>query len=435
MMKMKLAALLTAVMMLCAAGLPAWADGLPAEPMTEEDPAASSADPAPSAGTSEPATGAARAAEPYAFDGEAHKVLASQVQQPTLQLPCRNAFLMCTDTGDVLYEMQADDEVPIASITKVMTLLLTLEAVEAGKVSMTDIVPISEHAYNMGGSQIWLEPGEQFTLDELIKAICVCSANDAAVAVAEFVGGSEEAFADMMNRKAQELGMTHTHFVNACGLDAEGHYSSARDVARMSVELLKHPKILEYSQIWTDSLRNGETQMVNTNKLLKTYPGTTGLKTGTTSKAGVCIAATAQRDGMNLLAVVLGSDSGKERFESAATLLDYGFANYELAQFPDIEGKAQMIAVSGGVARAATLNYSVPQTLLVAKGEGASLSAVAELGNTLTAPVAAGTQAGKVTLKSGETTLAEYPVTVSQEVPQMDFSSAMQLMLQAIATI
>lgn len=370
-----------------------------------------------------------------------HETIATSVQEnprfakPQLDIPCRNAILISIDTGDILYEKEPDAEVPMASITKIMTLLLTLEAVEAGKISMTDIVPISEHAFNMGGSQIWLEPGEQFTLDELIKAICVCSANDAAVAVAEFVGGSEEAFAEMMNQKAAELGMTHTHFVNACGLDAEGHYSSARDVARMSVELLHHPKILEYSQIWMDSLRGGETQIVNTNKLLKTYPGTTGLKTGTTSKAGVCIAATAQRDGMNLLAVVLGSDSGKERFESAATLLDYGFATYELAQFPAIEGKAAALPVSGGVARTAPLSYSVPKTLLVAKGEGAGLTATVQLAPSLAAPVAAGTQAGKVMLKSGDTVLAEYPVTIAQDVPEMDFSSALQLMLQAVGTI
>ena len=160
-----------------------------------------------------------------------------------MDIPCRNAILISIDTGDILYEKEPDAEVPMASITKIMTLLLTLEAVEAGKISMTDIVPISEHAFNMGGSQIWLEPGEQFTLDELIKAICVCSANDAAVAVAEFVGGSEPVFAEMMNARAAELGMTHTRFVNACGLDAEGHYSSARDVAVMSLALLRHPKI------------------------------------------------------------------------------------------------------------------------------------------------------------------------------------------------
>ena len=180
-----------------------------------------------------------------------HETIATSVQEnprfakPQLDIPCRNAILISIDTGDILYEKEPDAEVPMASITKIMTLLLTLEAVEAGKISMTDIVPISEHAFNMGGSQIWLEPGEQFTLDELIKAICVCSANDAAVAVAEFVGGSEPVFAEMMNARAAELGMTHTRFVNACGLDAEGHYSSARDVAVMSLALLRHPKILE----------------------------------------------------------------------------------------------------------------------------------------------------------------------------------------------
>ena len=183
-----------------------------------------------------------------------HETIATSVQEnprfakPQLDIPCRNAILISIDTGDILYEKEPDAEVPMASITKIMTLLLTLEAVEAGKISMTDIVPISEHAFNMGGSQIWLEPGEQFTLDELIKAICVCSANDAAVAVAEFVGGSEPVFAEMMNARAAELGMTHTRFVNACGLDAEGHYSSARGVAARSLALLRHPRILEYSQ-------------------------------------------------------------------------------------------------------------------------------------------------------------------------------------------
>ena len=230
-----------------------------------------------------------------------HETIATSVQEnprfakPQLDIPCRNAILISIDTGDILYEKEPDAEVPMASITKIMTLLLTLEAVEAGKISMTDIVPISEHAFNMGGSQIWLEPGEQFTLDELIKAICVCSANDAAVAVAEFVGGSEPVFAEMMNARAAELGMTHTRFVNACGLDAEGHYSSARDVAAMSLALLRHPKILEYSGIWMDTLRGGETQLTNTNKMLKSYAGITGLKTGTTNGAGVCISASAVR--------------------------------------------------------------------------------------------------------------------------------------------
>lgn len=221
----------------------------------------------------------------------------SRFTMPTFDVPAKGAVLMSRDTGEVLYAKNADERMPMASITKVMTLLLTFDALDAGKISMTDIVPVSEHSYSMGGSQIWLEPGEQFTLDEMIRAICVSSANDAAVAVAEYVGGSEPVFAEMMNKKAEELGMVNTHFVNACGLDTENHYSSAHDVAIMSREMLtKHPEITKYTTIWTDSLRGGQTQLTNTNKLLKRYAGIDGLKTGTTGGAGVCISASAVRE-------------------------------------------------------------------------------------------------------------------------------------------
>ena len=197
-------------------------------------------------------------------------------------VPCAAAVLIDEDSGTVLYEKNADERRPVASITKVMTLLLTFEALQAGKIALGDIVPVSEHAYHMGGSQIWLEPGEQLTLQEMLKAICISSANDAAVAVAEFVAGSESAFVDTMNARAAALGMTATHFANACGLDEEGHLSSARDVAVMSREmLLHHPEVREYCTVWMDTLRGGRTQLVNTNKLLKSYPGITGLKTGT----------------------------------------------------------------------------------------------------------------------------------------------------------
>lgn len=370
-----------------------------------------------------------------------HETIASTVQEnarfsaPQLELPCRNAILISIDTGDILYEKEPDAEVPMASITKVMTLLLTLEAVEAGKISMTDIVPISEHAFNMGGSQIWLEPGERFTLDELIKAICVCSANDAAVAVAEYVGGSEPVFAEMMNARAAELGMTHTHFVNACGLDAPGHYSSARDVAIMSLALLRHPKILEYSGIWMDTLRGGQTQLTNTNKLLKSYAGITGLKTGTTNGAGVCISASAVRDGMGLLAVVLGSPSSKERFSAATTLLDYGFSAFEASAFPDIAARADALPVAGGTQREAALDYAVPEKLLLKKGESQSITAAAALPERLDAPVQAGAQIGTVTLKAGEETLGEYPVTVRDAIPEMDWNTAMGLLLQELFTL
>ena len=370
-----------------------------------------------------------------------HETIATSVQEnprfakPQLDIPCRNAILISIDTGDILYEKEPDAEVPMASITKIMTLLLTLEAVEAGKISMTDIVPISEHAFNMGGSQIWLEPGEQFTLDELIKAICVCSANDAAVAVAEFVGGSEPVFAEMMNARAAELGMTHTRFVNACGLDAEGHYSSARDVAVMSLALLRHPKILEYSGIWMDTLRGGETQLTNTNKMLKSYAGITGLKTGTTNGAGVCISASAVRDGMGLLAVVLGSPSSKERFASATAMLDYGFATFEAGAFPQIAGHADTLRVTGGVEQQVALDYTVPEKMLLKKGEGQTLTAAVVLPEKLDAPVAAGTQVASVTLKAGEEILGEYPVTTRSEVPQMDWGTALSLLTKALFTL
>ena len=273
-------------------------------------------------------------------------------------LPCKAAILVDEDSGTVLYEKNADERRPIASITKVMTLLLTFEALEAGKIQLTDIVPISEHAYSMGGSQIWLEPGEQMTLEELLKAICISSANDAAVAVAEFVGGSEGVFVQAMNDRAAELGMRSTHFENACGLDAPNHLSTARDVAAMSREMLLHHKeIANYCTIWMDSLRNGQTQLVNTNKLLKSYTGTTGLKTGTTNGAGVCISASAERDGLRLIAVVLGSDSGKERFAAATTLLDYGFANFESAQAALPDNAPRTLPVTRGTTDAVTLQY------------------------------------------------------------------------------
>ncbi|MEG2673302.1 MAG: D-alanyl-D-alanine carboxypeptidase family protein [Ruthenibacterium sp.] len=328
----------------------------------------------------------------------------ARITLPQMEVPCRTAVLVSLDTGEILYEKEPDAEVPVASITKVMTLLLTLEAVEAGKIAMTDIVPISTHAYEMGGSQIWLEPGEQFTLDELVKAICVCSANDAAVAVAEFVGGSEPVFAEMMNARAKQA-------------------------------LLRHPKILEYSGIWMDTLRGGATQLTNTNKLLKSYTGITGLKTGTTNNAGVCIAASAVRDDMGLLAVVLGSASGKERFLAATTLLDYGFATYEIAAFPPLDRAPAQLAVTHGIAQTAELSYAMPQKVLMRKGEGKTLRATAELPKKLAAPLTAGTEIGRVTLSLENESLATYPVIVKNAILKIDFKAALSLLTKALLTL
>ena len=363
----------------------------------------------------------------------AEPLAAGRFALPDFDVPCRAAVLIDLSSGTVLYEKEPDTPMPIASITKVMTLLLTFEAIDAGKVSLQDTVPVSDHAYNMGGSQIWLEPGETFTLDEMIKAICVSSANDAAVAVAEFIGGSEPAFAELMNQKAAELGMVNTTFKNACGLDEAGHLSTARDVAIMSREmLLKHPQITDYTTIWMDTLRGGQTQLLNTNKMLKRYQGITGLKTGTTSGAGVCISASASRDGLDLLAVVLGAASSAERFDAATALLDYGFANFENVTAPAPENAPASLPVTGGAEETVQLEYAAPQKLLVQKGEGGALNAELELPQALAAPLAAGQQVGTVTVRSGETVLGSWPVTAAGEVQPMTVRLGFERLLAAL---
>ena len=337
-------------------------------------------------------------------------------------VPCAAAILIDEDSGTVLYEKNADERRPIASITKVMTLLLTFEALEAGQIHLDDLVPISEHAYHMGGSQIWLEPGEEMTLDDMLKAICISSANDAAVAVAEYVGGSETAFAEKMNARAAELGMTNTHFVNACGLDEAGHLSTARDVATMSREmLLHHTEVRDYCSIWMDTLRGGATQLVNTNKLLKSYSGITGLKTGTTGGAGVCISASAERDGLRLIAVVLGSSSGKERFAAATSLLDYGFAHYENSATELPADAPQTLPVTHGTAPEVGLAYTAPGRYLTPKGEGGALQAILDLPETLAAPVAAGDTVGAVKILKNGVEVKTYPITAAQNVDALSF--------------
>ena len=354
--------------------------------------------------------------------------------QPQLSLNCRAAILVDQDTGTVLYEKNADEQVPIASITKVMTLLLTFEAIHNGQLTLETTVPVSEHAYHMGGSQIWLEPGEQFTLDEMIKAICVSSANDAAVAVAELVGGSEQGFVQMMNDRAAELGMTNTTFHNACGLDTEGHLSTARDVAIMSRQILTTcPEVLHYTGIWTDTLRGGATQLVNTNKLLRRYNGITGLKTGTTGGAGVCISASATRDGLNLIAVVLGAPSSKDRFEAAATLLDYGFAAWRAAPLPAMEDRPLLIKVKGSAEESVPLEYSaLPESILMPKESSAELTAQLTLPDELDAPVQQGQAVGMVRILAGESVLGEYDICAAADAPEMDFGTALGLLWGAL---
>ena len=348
-------------------------------------------------------------------------LLPTAAAAPQLDLNCRAAILIEQGSGRVLYEQNADERVPIASITKVMTLLLAFEAVHDGRLTMETPVPVSEHAYHMGGSQIWLEPGEHFTLDEMIKAICVSSANDAAVAVAELVGGSEPAFVEQMNARAASLGMEQTSFRNAC-------------VAAMSRTILNTcPEVLHYTGIWTDTLRGGATQLVNTNKLLRRYEGITGLKTGTTGGAGICISASATRNGLSLIAVILGAPSSADRFDAATTLLDYGFGSYEAAPLPKLEAQPLQITVKGSAAGSVPLDYSaLPETVLVEKGSGASLHTELTLPEELEAPVEQGQTLGKAVVYQGEALLEEYEVRAAADAPRMTVRDAIGLLWQSL---
>lgn len=332
------------------------------------------------------------------------------------------AVLMEEGSGKVLFEKNSHEIRACASITKVMTLLLVFEAIDGGKISMDDMVTASAHAASMGGSDIWLEEGETMTVDEMIKATVVASANDAAVALAELIAGTEEAFVEKMNQKAKELGMNETTFKNCNGLDEEGHLTSAYDVAVMSRELIKHPDIYNYTSIWMDNLRGGKTQIVNTNKLLKSYTGITGLKTGTTGQAGSCISATAKRDGLSLIAVVLGSETGTERFKDAAKVLDYGFANFARYE-PKIDEEIAPVTVKNGMVPQVLGSADLSGNFVIEKGNGSGVTYEINMNEEIEAPVAKGDSLGKIVFKMGDEVLAEYPVVAQNNVEKMNFWS------------
>lgn len=339
-----------------------------------------------------------------------------------------SAVLMEAQTGKLLYEKNSHEKRPCASITKVMTLLLVMEALDSGKIKLTDTVTASEHAASMGGSDIWLEPGESMTVDDMLKATVIASANDAAVALAEFVSGSEDEFLQQMNEKAKELGMKDTTFKNCNGLDEDGHVTSAYDVAVMSRELAKHTKIFDYTKTWIDYLRDGKTQLVNTNKLLKSYTGITGLKTGTTGKAGSCITATAERDGVKLIAVVLGSTTTKDRFAAASTLLDYGFANWSVTT-PTMPPEAlQPVPVANGMNSMVETTATANESILVPKGKAKEIQYKVSMNDSITAPVAKGQIVGKITYTLGNEVVKEYNICAKTEVAEITFPSVFQLL-------
>ena len=307
-------------------------------------------------------------------------------------LPARAALLMEYSTGAVLYAQNENAHYPIASVTKVMTTLLIAEAIDEGRLSMDDTVTVGEAAAKMGGSQIYLEPGERFTVRDLLKAVIVVSANDATVAFAEHLAGSEESFVALMNERAKELGMNDTVFKNCHGLNEEGHYSSALDVAIMTRELLRHEFILEFTTIWMDTVRNGSFGLANTNKLIRFYKGANGMKTGFTDLAKYCLSGTAKRDGMQLIAVIIGAETSDIRFASAKKLLDYGFANYAVT----VPQKEELgpFAVAGGYNGYIEVDYA-PPSVLVSKGKAASLTSSYTVPE-LSAPVNEGDVVGSV---------------------------------------
>ncbi len=346
-----------------------------------------------------------------------------------------SAVLIEPTTLKILFEKNPHEVRACASITKVMTLLLVMEAIEQGKISYDDIVTTSEHAKSMGGSDIWLEVGEQMTVDEMIKATAVASANDAAVALAEHLCGTESEFVNKMNERAKELSMKNTVFKNCNGLDEEGHVTTAYDVALMSAELMKHEKIFDYTTIWLDTLRNGETQIVNTNKLLKSYDGITGLKTGTTGDAGSCISATATRNGMSLCAVVLGATTGTERFKDAAQLLDYGFANFETVAFNAQDADISSIEVKNGMKKSAKLSCDGANSMVVSKGGGENVEQKVKVEEFVEAPVKSGHKVGVVEFWLNGEKVSSFDVVTTESVEKITFSAVLSKLFCALVKL
>ncbi|MBQ5566221.1 MAG: D-alanyl-D-alanine carboxypeptidase [Clostridia bacterium] len=359
-------------------------------------------------------------------------ITAKADSQPDVTAPA--ALLMDYETGKILYEKNCHEKRPCASITKVMTLCLIFESIESGKFGYDTIVTTSPYAAAMDGSDIWLVEGEQMSVNDLIKAIVVVSANDAAVAMAECVSGSEAAFVQEMNKKAKSLGMNDTTFKNCNGLDEDGHVTSAYDVAVMSRELMKHDDIYNYTSIWLDYIRDGATQLVNTNKLLKSYNGITGLKTGTTSKAGACISATAQRDGLNLISVILGAATTSERFDEAAALLDYGFANYSSVTPPLPEEPLSSAAVTKGMKTETAVKCDINGKFLMKKGEETNIASETQISENIEAPIKQGQTVGKLIYKSNGIVLGEFPITAAEEIAAINFKDVFLVLFNSFIT-
>ena len=350
----------------------------------------------------------------------------------TLDIKAKSVVLMEPNTGKVLYESNSDEKLPPASITKIMSLLLVMEAIDRGDISLETVVTASEHACSMGGSQIWLEPGETMTVNDLLKAAVIASANDACVALGETVAGSEEGFVALMNERANELGMTNTHFVNCTGLDAEEHLTTAYDVALMSSALIKHDLIKDYSTVWMDTLRDGKSALVNTNKLVRCYEGTTGLKTGTTSTARYCLSATAERNGLELVAVVLAGESSNARFGGAKKLLDYGFANYNYSSIDaGLEEKPKIQVLKGTQKTVEALPQGTLNVLLPKTASG-NIERKTVLSDSVTAPVKKGDILGTVTVTLNGEQLGEIALVAKEDVKRLTLGVTLGWILKGL---
>lgn len=351
-----------------------------------------------------------------------------------LDIKAKSAILLEPYTGKILYEQNSDEKLPPASITKVMPLLLVMEALERGDLALETVVYASEHACSMGGSQIWLEPGEGMTVDELLKATVIASANDACVALGEAIAGSEEGFVALMNERAKSLGMNNTHFVNCTGLDADEHYTSAHDVAVMSAELIKYPLIKKYSTVWMDSLRNGESELVNTNKLVRFYKGTTGLKTGTTGKAKYCLSATAERDGMELVAVVMAGESSDHRFSGAKKMLDYGFANYSFKEIlPQLEQDS--VDVKNGVEKTVDVICKGNVNILLPKNAKGEITREIVWNKNIKAPIKKDDVLGYVNIYSSGEQIGKLPITANENVEKLTLWVTFKWILDGVLTL
>lgn len=363
-------------------------------------------------------------------------VLPVQAQPEGLSVAGKSALLMDAATGTVLFESNSHEKLAPASVTKVMTLLLIMEAIDSGKIGWQDTVTASAEAAAKGGSQIFLKEGETMTVEDMVKSIAVSSANDCACAMAEHIAGSEAAFVELMNQKAKELGMNDTNFVNCTGLDddpaAENHKTSAYDIALMSRELIvKHPDIEKYTTIWMDTVRGGTFGLSNTNKLIRFYNGATGLKTGFTSGAGYCLSATAKRDGMELIAVVMGCETSKERLAACKTLLDFGFANYALVT-PELSGSNPVAVRLGTENQVNAVPGDNPQ-LLISKGQKDMVTTQITLEEFVSAPVSQGQRLGTLEIKAGDQILAQVPMVAEAPVERLTWGQLFVQMLRRLS--